>query len=859
MNIVGETMNLDQIKTALAEKFAAPCRDGAKRHIIFWYDEEGDFLDIFERLELSGVKLWQLTETNRFISKYTIEVSDPNSHYLIYAASAKPEDQDNWLLDMLLYSRTFIADKITLLMDDLKVANTALRAVFKKYEKFFQSKERYGRFASYAIENYTEESINIGVMAALAKQQTPDFEGTVRSALMNSLQEEENALWQSIVKHGDPDVFWDLTEKYYGYIVPEKSLKGLFIFIIINAMSRILDRPLPAEWLGFVSAKKANCFVFIDHFMHHSVDAKVYDKLADESEAELYVGNYLEQWELKEYAQLDLFRAVDRSIIRKLINSLLLGSEEFAQYKEIISQRKTRHFYAEFANFYEAISWATEMYAFKKKYATGIPERDAKTFLASYAEEYYLMDKAYRKFCFYFDKELPSDILKPLSAEVEKLYANWYHAELAVQWSGAVAEELTAAWPIHGIPQQTDFFRDTIQKALYDNKKSFVIISDALRFEAAEELMQRLNTAVKGSTELSWMQGCLPSYTRLGMASLLPHTQIRLQDDDIFIDGCSTKDTAGRKKILQAKVADSDVILLNDLIPMTRPELRSSFKGKNVLYIYHNVIDSVGDKGDETKVFLAVEQALAEIKAAIEKINKELTEANIYITSDHGFIYRRKPLEESDKTSKGDVHPLLTNKRFLIFDQAVDLPGTIKISLDYVFGNNCGLFVCVPRGDNRFKTQGGGQNYVHGGASLQEIVIPLIKYRNDRKKDDRRLVSKVDVRLTNTTRKITNSIFALDFFQTEKLADKKVARTLKLYFVDVAGQKISNEQTILADRISEKAGDRTFKVNFNLRNSNYSKTDKYYLIMEEPEETVKKVYEKIPFNISLGIVNDFDF
>ena len=151
---------------------------------------------------------------------------------------------------------------------------------------------------------------------------------------------------------------------------------------------------------------------------------------------------------------------------------------------------------------------------------------------------------------------------------------------------------------------------------------------------------------------------------------------------------------------------------------------------------YHNAIDSVGDKGDESKTFQAVEQAFEEIERAIRTINKNLSEANIYISSDHGFIYRRKPLEESDKTTKGDAMPLFTNKRFLIFDKEVDLPGTINLRLDYIFGKDCGLTVCVPRGDNRFKTPGGGQNYVHGGASLQEIVIPLIKYRNDRKKDE---------------------------------------------------------------------------------------------------------------------------
>jgi TIGR02687 family protein len=852
-------MNLDQINTALTEKFRSPCRDGAKRHIIFWYDAEGDFQEVVDELELAEVKLWKLTETNKFLSKYTLEVIDPNSNYLIYAAFAKPEDANNWLLDILLYSQTFIADKIALMMDDLHVENNGLRPFFMNCEKFFNSKDRYARFASYSLEAYTEETINIGVLAALAKRPTPDFEDALRVILINSLQEDENTVWQNIVKYGVVDGFWNLTEKYYGYFAPEKSLKGLLTFFIINALSSVLNRTLPPEWQGLVSAKRANCVVFLDHFMHHSVDSKVYDKLAEEIEADLHFGEYLEQWDIQDYEQVDLFRAADRSIILKLTNSLLIGSEEYAQYKRIISLRKTKHYYQEFENYYEAMFWTIEMDAFKKKYQAGIPEQDALTFFEAYTKEYFIMDQAYRKFCVSLDQERQSDVLKPLSAEVDNLYTNWYHTELAVKWSAAVVEELAASWPIQGMPQQQGFFRDTIQKALYDNKKSFVIISDALRFEAAEELMQRLNTEIKGSTELRWMQGCVPSYTRLGMAALLPHTALTMQGDDVLIEGISTKDTNGRRKILKSYVNDSEVVLLNDLIPMTRTELRNTFKGKSVVYIYHNVTDSVGDKGDESKTFQAVEQAFAEIQGAIRTINKNLTEANIYITSDHGFIYRRKALAESDKTTKGDTLPQYTNKRFLIFDQEVDLPGSIKLSLDYFFGKDCGLTVCVPRGDNRYKTPGGGQNYVHGGASLQEIVIPLIIYRNDRKKDERMLISKVDVKLTNTSRKITNSLFSLDFFQTEKLIDKKVARTVKLYFTDEVGQKISNEQNILADRISEKASERTFKVSFNLKSSNYNKLDKYYLVLEDPEEPIKKVYDKIPFSISLGIVNEFDF
>lgn len=173
------------------------------------------------------------------------------------------------------------------------------------------------------------------------------------------------------------------------------------------------------------------------------------------------------------------------------------------KYQEIISLRKTKHYYQEFEDYYEALSWAIEMYAFRKKYQAGIPERDALMFFEAYAQEYFVMDQGYRKFCLSFDKVRHSDVLKPLSAEVENLYTNWYQAELAVKWSATVSEELSTTWPIQGIPPQKGFFQYTIQKALYDNKKSFVIISDALRFEAAEELMQRLNKEIKGSTELT--------------------------------------------------------------------------------------------------------------------------------------------------------------------------------------------------------------------------------------------------------------------------------------------------------------------------------------------------------------------
>ncbi len=255
----------------------------------------------------------------------------------------------------------------------------------------------------------------------------------------------------------------------------------------------------------------------------------------------------------------------------------------------------------------------------------------------------------------------------------------------------------------------------------------------------------------------------------------------------------------------------------------------------------------------------AVERALEEIVEAVDLLTKNLTEVNLYITSDHGFIYQRRPLEESDKTQRSDVTPISSNRRFMLFDEPVDVPSTLSIELKYLLGSESTSVAVVPKGHNRYRLQGGGQRFVHGGASLQEIVIPLVHFTNDRKKDPSKEVTKVDVRLTTDIRRITNSIFTLNFFQTEPVGGKKTARQLKAYFIDPDGNIISDEVPLLADSESTQAEERNLRLRFNLKSQTYDRSVTYYLILEDIEETVEKVYDRVPFMIDLGIMHDFDF
>ena len=78
------------------------------------------------------------------------------------------------------------------------------------------------------------------------------------------------------------------------------------------------------------------------------------------------------------------------------------------------------------------------------------------------------------------------------------------------------------------------------------------------------------------------------------------------------------------------------------------------------------MIDRAGESDGD--VFAACETAMSEIEQAMRMLVSELSAACIYVTADHGFIYTRSPLEETDKAERelaaGDV--LCYKRRYAI-------------------------------------------------------------------------------------------------------------------------------------------------------------------------------------------------
>ena len=189
------------------------------------------------------------------------------------------------------------------------------------------------------------------------------------------------------------------------------------------------------------------------------------------------------------------------------------------------------------------------------------------------------------------------------------------------------------------------------------------------------------------------------------------------------------------------------------------------------------------------------------------------------------------------------------SKRYLVTDdETVSVPYTTEIKLERVAGGD--YRVISPWGYDLFKTQGTGIQYVHGGTSLQETIVPLIHVSELRSRSEVELVRPVGVRLKSITRKITNRSFTLEFEQTEKVEEKKQQITCETYIIDEHGEKVSNEYKFVANSSSDDPDTRLTKIRFTLKNIQFDRNKPYFLILKDVDGEDEYI-EKEQFTIDI--------
>jgi len=464
------------------------------------------------------------------------------------------------------------------------------------------------------------------------------------------------------------------------------------------------------------------------------------------------------------------------------------------------------------------------------------------------------MDSAYRHFLANFDELNDTGDYATLFDMVENSYANWYLSELTMKWNNLWDGE--EQWVLPGITSQQGFYDRYARKFVGDDMRIIVIISDGLRYESAVELNAMLNREFKAESHLEPMFGVIPSYTALGMASLLPRKNnepLVIKDNATYeISGISTEGTENRAKILGLVKKESIAITYEELGRLSKQEVKEKFSEIKLIYIYHNAIDAEGDNAKtEDKVFKATNEAFKELVGLVRRLCNEISAINISITADHGYLYRRTKLEEHDKTPKADTIAVTSSSRYLMAKEEVQLQGTQSFPMNYLTKNHNDMLVVLPRGANCFKLQGAGNRYVHGGASLHEVVIPVIAFKSGKNLKTSKSAKKVGLGISSISNKVTSVITHLTFFQNEPVNDKHLPLRVIAYFEDEEGNRISNENIIIADSTSSEPRDREYKEKFTLKNMDYNKAKKYFLVLIDEEETVNKEIARTPFIIDL--------
>jgi hypothetical protein len=283
----------------------------------------------------------------------------------------------------------------------------------------------------------------------------------------------------------------------------------------------------------------------------------------------------------------------------------------------------------------------------------------------------------------------------------------------------------------------------------------------------------------------------------------------------------------------------------------------------DVVYIYHDEIDEAAHN-NESDVFYACDDAIQELKNLVRIIVNDFGAANIIITADHGFLYTYSPLAEDNKVDKTGFNgqDVEYGIRYAIMHKGA----TPAYLAPVKFNSGSDMYDgFAPRESIRIKMNGGGLNFVHGGFSLQEMVVPVIEYhhlrnssteyqRNRQKYDTK----PVQVNLLSANRKISNMIFSLNFHQTEAVSDNRCACTYQLYFEDAAGRQISDMARIIADKTSELPQERTFRCGFNLKNLKFSNLENYYLVIADESGLQAPVKTEFQIDIAFAL-DDFNF
>lgn len=846
-------MDLETVAAELARRFRAALPEFYTRRVIFWQDPEREFADRIGELVLPGVTVAVRTGRNEFALKKRLCADEPDTNFLVYCPYQPERPEEDWLLSLELRGETFRADRVSLWMEEMALPDgAAMRGVLTRYRKFFGAKERRARAARYAAKARTPEGTRLAVLAALSGAAEASPHAVTEAVLRGGLDEAQNGAWQKFLAYGAEKDFRALMETAYGWD-GEGTLADLGAHLFLSAASRTMDLALAGLSAG-QGGRQAYCYDFVTDWLRRDETGAL--PTARAVEARLGLAGRLAPYAPSMLLRTGVFPCIHVCVLKKLFEEAAEGVKPEA-VREAAEARRGLPWFDQWQDWYDALIQLAEMEQFRRAHGEDFHYVKAEELWRAYTAELYRMDTLYRRFQRDVQKmragEEPAldDAVKGAAEAAEALYGGWFLKELGAGWVRCAAEDFAEAGRVRGVPQQEDFYAEEVQDA---PGRIFVIISDALRYEVGAELAEHLRRTLRCRVRLGAREAIFPTVTKFGMAALLPHRTLsavkKAGGFAVLADGRPTG-SQYREAVLKVKNASSAALRAADILRARREERKAMVKGKDVVYIYHDRIDEMSHVSDKD-AFRACGEAVAEIASLVRIIGNDFGGAHVLVTADHGFLYTCSPLREDSKADGGEGEEI--DRRYVIAKAGAAPQDLLPVAWP-MGGGAYAAFAPYP--NVRIRKKGGGLNFVHGGLSLQELVVPVLdchllrtesrEYRLSRDAIDAR---PVELALLTSVRKITSAVVRLQFFQKEPVGGSREAAAYTAAFVDDTGRAVSDVQRLFADRTDEDSSRRVLRAEFRLKPVAFQPHRTYYLRLQEESGRLAPVNES--FQISLA-------
>jgi uncharacterized protein (TIGR02687 family) len=565
------------------------------------------------------------------------------------------------------------------------------------------------------------------------------------------------------------------------------------------------------------SPRMRMAFLFIENWRQRKSETVLYSETARDIEQKLQVARLYSGMSDEELARCDLFPCADHELLGQLSNLLASSNGDCANAMAIVRQRATTYWYLNdteegtLRSWYDAILDGCRLNLALGELKRGAPFRaTSKADLwESYTSNLHRIDRYFRQLLHDTREAGSPSMLADAIHRAHNSYLNDFLVPLSQRWQSLLDEEPRFDMAL----RQDAFFEKKVERSIREGKRVIVIISDALRWEAGVELAERLEASGKFKAVAEAWCAMVPTYTAHGMAALLPHDALALDvtTAEVRVDGQLVAGVEGRARYLARRAEErldgvgALALGTEEVRSMSSAELESRFKNTGLVYLYSAKIDTAGHASD-AEVSGAVEQELAHLVAVVKRVSG-LTRTLVLITADHGFLFSGPARDDEFmlevQPAQGETY---RDQRFILGNNLRPASGLMLVEApEPAFAGDSSAL--ITKGLMKLRRKGANGNFIHGGATLRELAIPVIQI-SAVKKD----IAHPAALSVLGSRDITTPSITLKIFQEEPVGGIVSCHRARLHFESEDGTILSNIAECLCDSTEPEEVNRAFPV-----------------------------------------------